>query len=178
MFLSIFSHHKKIHRIFTAATKSRFLVPSSQGSLEENCRAESTGPTCPQGRCWPQTLGWICGSRWGQASLPRQLQPKLLCPKEKVAGMPSPISWKQHHPLSMQVTAGRSSAKNKEKTGIKHAFHSYCTAGSNGKFLPDLQRNADDRFIFTAVWWRRMISKDKSFWNGQLDSATQESGWI
>lgn len=32
--------------------------------------------------------------------------------------MPSPSSCKQHHPLSMQVTAGWSSAKNKEKTGI------------------------------------------------------------
>lgn len=85
--------------------------------------------------------------------------------------MPSLSFCKQHHPLHMQVTAGWSSAKNKEKTGIKHSSYSYCTAWSNGKFLPDLQCNANYRFIFTAIWWRRMISKTN---NSKMGNLTQQ----
>lgn len=181
-FPSIFSHHKK-YRIFTAITKGLFLAPRSRGALEESCRA-SSGRHIPS-KCWSQQRGRELPRGRDGAKHPcpggcfsGQMQPESLHPYEKAAAMTSPGSCKQHHMLCIQVTAGWSSAKNKQQIGIKLAFLSYCAAWSNGKFLLDLQRNTNDRFIFTAVSWRRMISKEKSFWNGQLDSATQRSWWI
>lgn len=70
MFLSVFSHHKKIHSIFTAATKSRYLVPSSQGSLEKSCRAESTGQHLPMGQMLTSDTGM-------GAALWQQMRPNI-----------------------------------------------------------------------------------------------------